>query len=87
MRIIVKARTNARKEAVELLETGCVSDTYSAAQQPAYCVYVKEAPVQGRANEAISKLLAEHFKVTRSSVRLIAGHTTKQKLFEITLPE
>jgi hypothetical protein len=48
-----------------------------------YKVSVKEAPVDGRANDAIIRALAEYFDVAKSSVKLLSGHTSKQKIFEI----
>ncbi len=48
-----------------------------------YVVKTKALPVEGRANEAITILLAEHFGVARSQVRLIRGATSKQKVFDI----
>ncbi len=49
-------------------------------------VAVKEPPVQGRANEAIVNALAEYFGVARGRVRIVAGHTSRQKIVEIQDP-
>jgi uncharacterized protein len=46
-------------------------------------VYVHEPPLGGRANEAVIKTLAGHFKVAKSSVRLLRGATAKVKYFEL----
>ena len=46
-------------------------------------VYVREPAVEGKANEAVIKLLAEYFDVPKSKVQLIAGHKSKIKRFEI----
>ncbi len=46
-------------------------------------VAVREPPVDGRANEAICRALAAHFGTSRSSVRIISGHTSRQKIVEI----
>lgn len=48
-----------------------------------YKVYVKEASEQGKANMAIIKLLAEHFKVSKERVQLLIGQTSKQKIYSI----
>jgi uncharacterized protein YggU (UPF0235/DUF167 family) len=45
----------------------------------------EEPPVHGRANAAISKALANYFKVSSSQVRLISGFSSKQKVFEIEI--
>ena len=49
----------------------------------ALVVYTKESAIEGRANAAAIKLIAEHFDVSRMSVKLIRGHTSKYKVFEI----
>jgi uncharacterized protein len=48
-----------------------------------YSVSVKAPPRQGKANDEVAKLIAKHFKVPQSSVRLLRGATSKQKVFEI----
>ena len=40
-------------------------------------------PVDGKANEALIKLLAEHFSVTKSKIRIVSGATSKNKIIEI----
>ena len=46
-------------------------------------VWVKEPPIQGRANRAIIKALAGYFKVPSSSVRIISGYTSRLKVISI----
>ena len=46
-------------------------------------VYVKAPAIEGRANAAAIKLLAKHFKVALSKVKLVRGVTSKYKIFEI----
>ena len=46
-------------------------------------VYVKAPAIEGRANAAAIKLLAKHFEVTPSKVKLVRGATSKYKIFEI----
>ncbi len=46
-------------------------------------VYVKAPAIEGRANAAAVKLLAKHFKVAPSKVKLVRGATSKYKIFEI----
>ena len=46
-------------------------------------VYIKAPAIEGRANAAAIKLLAKHFKVAPSKVKLIRGATSKYKIFEI----
>ena len=49
----------------------------------ALTVYVKAPAIEGRANAAAIKLLAKHFKVASSKVKLVRGATSKYKIFEI----
>ncbi|MBF6356254.1 DUF167 domain-containing protein [Nocardia higoensis] len=46
-------------------------------------LYVRAPAVEGKANKAAVELLAAHFGVSRSSVRLTAGATSRYKRFEI----
>lgn len=46
-------------------------------------LYVRAPAVEGRANRAAAELLAAHFGVPKSAVRLTAGATSRHKRFEI----
>ena len=46
-------------------------------------VCVKELPEEGRANEAIIKVLAKYFNIAPSRIELVGGKRSKQKVFEI----
>ncbi|MFF0491216.1 DUF167 domain-containing protein [Nocardia sp. NPDC004068] len=46
-------------------------------------LYVRAPAVEGKANRAAVELLAEHFGVAKSRVRLTAGATSRYKRFEI----
>lgn len=48
-----------------------------------YVVWTKELPVKGKANYAVTKLLASHFDISQSNIILTSGITSKQKVFEI----
>lgn len=71
MRIFVKTKPGARKEEIEKLD-----DTH-------YVVSVTEQPIEGRANAAILKLLADHFRVALSDVGIVSGYMSRQKVIEI----
>ena len=49
-----------------------------------FIVKVKEPPVDGRANAAVIIALAGYFNVPPSSVNIISGHTSRQKIIEIS---
>ena len=50
-------------------------------------VYTKAPAVEGRANAAAAKLLAKHFGVAPSKVKLVRGTASKYKVFEIDKTE
>jgi len=73
MRIEVKLKPNAKKDAIEL--TG--SRQYSAS--------VKKPATEGKANEALIGLLSGYFNVPKSCVDIIKGHKSRNKVIEITV--
>lgn len=78
MKIFVKAKTGQKENKITPPPLKLIRD-----EEECYTVSTKERPVEGRANEAITKLLAEHFGVPRAQVRLMQGATSKRKVFEI----
>ena len=71
MRITVRVKTRAREVRVERL------------QDTQFLVMVKEPPIEGRANQAVVKALAEHFKVALRDIRIVSGTSSKQKILEV----
>jgi len=71
MKIFVKVKPNSKEESIKKL-----SDTN-------FEICVKEPPVKGKANAAVIKVLAKRFGVPISSVNIIIGHTSRQKIVEI----
>jgi len=47
------------------------------------CVAVNAPPVEGRANEAVVRVLAQTFKVARSAVTIVRGETGRKKTIRI----
>ena len=47
-------------------------------------VRVKAPPVEGAANDELTKLLAKKLKVPRSSVEVVRGHTARSKRIRVT---
>lgn len=78
MRISIHAKLRAREEKVEK-----VTIQRLTGPEDQYQVYVKELPVDGKANEAIIRVLAEYFKVPKSRVRIVAGGASREKIAEI----
>lgn len=50
-------------------------------------VRLQAQPVEGKANEALIRYLAELLKVPRSRVAITHGHTSKQKIVEARGPQ
>lgn len=46
-------------------------------------VWVKEPPLEGKANRAIEESLAIYFKVKKHQLELISGAKAKNKIFEV----
>ena len=46
-------------------------------------IYTKAPAIEGRANMAAAKLLAKHFGVAPSKIKLLRGAISKYKVFEI----
>jgi hypothetical protein len=70
MKIQVKVKPNSRTE--ELSQEG-----------DSFIVKVREPPKEGKANRAVIKLLAEHFGVPQSRVRILSGFRSKNKVIEV----
>lgn len=71
MKITVIAHPNAKVPRIEKDLLGTIH------------VYVKEPPLEGKANNAIINALANHFRVKRSDILLVSGDKSKNKTFEI----
>ena len=50
-------------------------------------IRIGSAPVDGAANKALVRFLSGQFGVTRSRVRLVAGHRGRNKTVEIECPQ
>jgi uncharacterized protein (TIGR00251 family) len=70
MKIRVKVKPNSRT--AEVTQEG-----------DSLIVKVKEPPKEGKANEAVIKLLAEHFGVPQSQLRILSGFKSKNKVVEV----
>ena len=71
MKISVIVKPNSKKE--EVVPSG----------DGAYTVRVAAPPVEGKANERVVELLAEHFGVPKSRVSIARGAGGRRKIVEI----
>jgi uncharacterized protein (TIGR00251 family) len=46
-------------------------------------VKIAAVPERGKANEELCRVLAEHFGVARTAVRVVSGHTSALKLVRV----
>ena len=67
----VKVKPNSRVCALERLADGT------------WLARVKAPPVEGKANEALVALLAEHFGVRKAQVTIKSGASSRLKLIQI----
>ena len=71
MKIKVRVFSKSKKNSVEKTADG-------------FRVRVTVAPTDGKANEAVIKLLAKHFGVAKSKLQIIKGATSRDKVIELT---
>lgn len=48
-------------------------------------VYLTSPPVDGKANEALIKFLAQHYDVKKSAIEIMRGEKSRKKIIEIGL--
>ena len=70
MKIQVRVKPNSKTEEV-------------SQEGDSFVVKVKEPPKEGKANQAVIKLLAKHFGVSQSQVRILSGFKSKSKVIEV----
>jgi len=70
MKIQVKVKPSSKTE--EISQEG-----------DSFIVKVKEPPKEGKANQAVIKLLAEHFDVPQSQLRILSGFRSRNKVIEV----
>ena len=68
LELAVKVQPKARRNVVEVLDDGTVK------------VWVTAPPEKGRANDAVEKLLAARLRLPKSSVAVVRGHRSRNKV-------
>ena len=71
MRINVRVIPRAKLNRVEVQPDGIVR------------VHTTTAPTDGKATADVIKLLAEHYNVPKTSIKLVRGTTSRDKVFEL----
>lgn len=75
MKLSVHVKPASRSESIEWIENLFGEKTL--------VVKIRAKPVDGEANEALIKTLAAFFDVSKSSVQIVRGHTSREKVVEI----
>jgi uncharacterized protein YggU (UPF0235/DUF167 family) len=70
VKIEVTVKTGSKRPGIDVSSTGIV-------------LRVRERAIEGAANEACVRALAEHFDVATSRVELLRGARARRKLFEV----
>jgi uncharacterized protein YggU (UPF0235/DUF167 family) len=78
MKIFIRAKPGVKKEYIK--ET---TDLFEKNGARHFVVTVNERAVDGKANRAIERAVAEYFGVAPSRVRIVSGQAAKEKTVEI----
>ncbi len=71
MRIYLKVIPRSSQNIVEKISEG------------EYRVKLTAPPVDGKANEALIKLLAEYFNVSKSAILIVGGKSMRRKMVDV----
>jgi hypothetical protein len=71
MRIYIKVIPRSSRNLVEKISEG------------EYRVHLTAPPVDGKANEALVKLLAEYFDISKSAISIVGGKSTSRKMVDV----
>jgi len=71
MRINVGVKPNSKEEKIEKIDDANFS------------IWVKELPIEDRANKAVLRVLADYFGIAQINIRIISGYTSRNKIIEI----
>jgi hypothetical protein len=74
--LAVRLTPNGGRDAIEGVETDAAGEQFLKAR-------VRAVPEDGKANKALIELVARHFGVAKSAVRLISGETSRKKILRI----
>jgi hypothetical protein len=70
-KIYVKVKTSSRKEGIERVD------------ESTFQVSVNLPPVEGKANARVRELISNYLKIPKTSVELLRGEKSKNKVFTI----
>ncbi len=71
MRLFLKVKTRSKKPGIEKID------------ESNFVLKVSDAPVDGRANEAVLKALSKYLGIATWRIKIISGSTSSNKVVEI----
>lgn len=71
MKISITVKANAKKNGVTVKDDGGL------------LVMVTAPPKEGKANRKVVEVLAEYFRISKSSIDIVSGSTSRHKIVEI----
>lgn len=77
MKISVHVKPWSRSESIQWVENLFWEKTL--------VVKIREKPVDGEANKGLIEALSDFFKVAKSNIHILHGHTSREKVIEIDL--
>lgn len=72
MKISIQVKPNSKK--------GPLIESLSG---KSFTIFIREIAADNQANEAVIKLLSKHFKIPKSNIKILRGHTSRHKIIEI----
>jgi len=72
MKINLKVRPNSKQERIEKLSGG------------EFVLWTRAPAREGKANEAVIKLLSAYFSIPKSRINIVQGAGSKNKVVEVT---
>ena len=73
MRISVNVKTKSKYQKMEEVSKN------------SFVIWITSAPIENKANKEIMKILAYHFNVPKTRIKIKSGEHYKEKVFEIML--
>ena len=70
MKIQVKVKPNSKTEEISL-------------EGNSFIIRIKEPPKEGKANQAVIKMLAKYFDISQSQVRILSGLKRRNKVIQV----
>ena len=76
VRLTVRLTPNSGRDAIDGIEKGTDGDEWLKAR-------VTAVPEKGKANKALTELLAKALRIPKSSISVISGDTSRKKILRI----